>query len=130
MQKKVLLALGGMAVISVVFVLISTQVHSVRSGPGDMTATPSGPVTPDYTALFAFPTMTDRAPTDLAPQVATSDKVEIIIRHRNGKLDSYLLSTDMVDAFIGHLPAGDKVVDILPPASIVGHEPPTETPEP
>ena len=129
MKRKYLIALGGMIVLIAVAILALAQVRSVRSGPGDRTATPSGPVTPDNTALLAFPTMTEMAPTDLAPQVAISDKVEIVIRHKNGELDSYLLATDMVDAFIDQLPAGDSIKYLIPPASLVGHEPPTITPE-
>jgi hypothetical protein len=66
--------------------------------------------------------------TDLAPEVATRDKLEIVVQHPDGRRDYYFLAPRTVDTFIDQLPAGDTVVNIIPPASLVGHEPPIESP--
>jgi len=67
---------------------------------------------------------------DLAPNLPEYEKPTIIIEHPDGSLAKVLLSIDMVETFENQLPEGDKIVDIVPPQSLMGHEPPRITPPP
>jgi hypothetical protein len=126
MSKNYLLIIGGMIVIGFVDVLMLLQLHTVRSWSQASTPTPSGLVTAGPSTPIYIPSLPKI--TDLAPNVAFTDKVTIIIRHADGEREGFLLTTDMADAFLSQLPAGNKVEDIIPPQSLVGHEPPTAHP--
>jgi hypothetical protein len=124
--KKYILALGSLIGISMVLALTLANVRSVHSGPQESTPTPSGLVTAGPSTPIYIPSLPKI--TDLAPKIALADKATIIIRHANGEREGFLLTTDMVDAFLNRLPAGDKVDNIIPPQALVGHEPPLATP--
>jgi hypothetical protein len=126
MHKRLFLVLGGITVISGVIVLTLTQVRAVRSNPQESTATPSGLVTAGPTVPIYLPTLPPL--TDLAPEVPLTDKTTIIIRHADGEYEAFLLTPDMVEAFLNQLPAGDQLDDLIPPQSLMGHEPPLDSP--
>ena len=83
-------------------------------------------VTADPTIPIFIPSLPPL--TDQAPEVALTDKTTIIIRHANGEYEAFLLTPDMAEAFLNQLPAGDQLDDIIPPQSMMGHEPPTAEP--
>jgi hypothetical protein len=130
MQKKYLLALGGIAVISAVLILALTQVRSVRSGPQASTPTPNGLNPVDPSLLPVMPTAIQPEVVDLAPDIPYEDKPSVVVQHPDGSRTMYLVAPDQLDAFIQNLPLGDKFVGDIPPPSLMGHEPPTVTPEP
>jgi hypothetical protein len=109
-----------------IFILLSTYVRSVRSSPQESTPTPSGPVTAGPTVPIYLPTLP--LLTDLAPEVPLPDKTTIIIQHADGEYEAFLLTPDMIEAFLNQLPARDQPHDIIPPQSMMGHEPPTAEP--
>jgi hypothetical protein len=126
MSKNYLLIIGGMIVIGFVGVLMLLQVPTVRSWSQTSTPTPSGLVTAGPSAPIGIPSLPKI--TDLAPKVALTNKATIIIQHADGQREGFLLTPDMVDAFLSQLPAGDQVDNIIPPQALVGHEPPTANP--
>ena len=128
MSKNYLLIISGMIVIGFVGVLVLLQIRTVCSWSQASTPTPSGLVTAGPFTERYIPSLSEVR--DLAPKVAVEDKLTIFIRHVDGKREGFLLPTDMADAFLSQLPAGDKVEDIIPPQSLVGHEPPTANPAP
>jgi len=134
MQKKYLLAQGGMFVIIAVLVLALAQVRSVRSGPQTSTPTPTygantSQINPSGTNILpAGPTAVQPKITDLAPDIPYEDKPSVVVQHADGSRERYLLAPDMLDAFIKNLPKGDKFLgDIPPPAAMLTHEPPLST---
>jgi len=128
MPRKYFLIFSSAGVIVAIFVLLSTYVRSVRSSPQESTPTPSGPVTPGPTVPIYLPSLPPL--TDLVPEVPLIDKSTIIILHADGEYEGFLLTPDMIDAFLSQLPAGDQLDDIIPPQSLMGHEPPQDTPAP
>lgn len=126
MPKKYILIFSSLIGISIVLALTLTKVRSVHSGPQESTPTPSGLVTAGPSTPIYIPSLPKI--TDLAPKVALTNKVTVIIRHADGEREGFLLTPDMVDAFLNRLPAGDKVDNIIPPQALVGHEPPLATP--
>lgn len=132
MKKKLLLALGGITVGSVVLILSLNQVRSVRSGPPDSTPTP----TPTYAltmvapgALPVMPTAIQPEIVDLAPDIPYEDRPSVVVQHPDGSRTMYLVAPDQLDAFIKNLPVGDKFVGDIPPPSLLGSgEPPTPEP--
>jgi len=134
MQKKYLLALGGMFVIIAVLVLALAQVRSVRSGPQASTPTPNyesntSQLKPSGTNILpAMPSVVPPKITDLAPDIPYEDKPSVVVQHADGSRERYLLAPDMLDAFIKNLPKGDKFLgDIPPPSAMLTHEPPLST---
>lgn len=128
MPKKYFVVFISAIVIGAIFILLSTYVRSVRSSPQESTPTPSGPVTAGPTVPIYLPTLPPL--TDLAPEVPLTDKTTIIIQHADGEYEAFLLTPDMVEAFLNQLPTGDQLHDIIPPQSMMGHEPPIVTLEP
>jgi len=63
---------------------------------------------------------------------AYEDKPAVIVQHPDGSRTMYLnlMSPDTIDAFIENLPNGDELKLMIPPPTLMGHEPPTTTPEP
>jgi len=129
MQKKYLLALGGIAVISAVLILALTQVRSVRSGARASTPTPNGLNPVDPSLLPVMPTAIQPEVVDLAPDIPYEDKQpSVVVQHPDGSRTMYLVAPDMVEAFLENLPMGDELRNIIPPPSLMGHEPPTTEP--
>ena len=127
MQKKYLLALGGLMAIIAVLMLTLTQVRSVRSGPQASTPTPLGgpkglnppQVNPDAMPSVVPPKKT----TDLSPNVDDNDKAMLIVRHSDGSREAFLIAPESVDQFIIQLPKEDKLVQIISPGSIESAHP-------
>ena len=128
MLKKYILILGGLIAISVIIALTLTRVFPVYSGPQDSTPTPSGLVTPGPAIAINTPSLPKM--TDLAPKVPLSNKTTIIIRNADGSREGFLLPPERVDTFMNQLPPGDKIDAIIPPQSLMGHQPPLITPAP
>jgi len=73
---------------------------------------------------------------DLSPDVPLRDKVEIVFFRCDGTFDQFLAGPEIdFDPFL-NLGPGDVVINIVPPASLMGIEPPepadwvTNTPSP
>ncbi len=132
-KKKYLIA--GVGVITLAIIVISiVQVQTVRSQPSAATATasptPSGLATFDpYGTFQVAPTLSIQKKTDLAPNAALADKATIIVQHRDGSFEEFLLLPSMAEAFEKQLPAGDRIVRVDAPQSLMG-PPPQLTPPP
>ncbi len=126
MKKRPLIILGGVIAVLAVLAVTWTRVSPVWSAAQDSTPTPSGIVTLGPVTFAATP-MPPQV-TDLAPSVATRDKAEIIIRHPDGSREGFLLSMEMIDAFIKRLPPGDRIETLIPPQALVGKTPPMTIP--
>ena len=64
--------------------------------------------------------------TDLAPNLADQDKARIYVVHCNGAFELFLIgpTTAEISKTIP-LQAGDTILDLVPPASSMGHRPPS-----
>ena len=132
-KKKCLI--GGVGVIALAIIGIAiVQVQAVRSQPLVATATasptPPGFATFDPHATFQVaPTPSIQKKTDLAPNAALADKATIIVQHQDGSFEEFLLLPSMAQAFEKQLPAGDRIVRVDAPQSLMG-PPPQLTPPP
>jgi hypothetical protein len=105
----------------------------IKKLPNGDTLLQTSPIYP-ASGGYALPTPVEMSSTpkvtDLVPYLNASEKVTLIVRHIDGNEEIFLIAPDRVDSFIQILPTEDIVIDVIPPASIVSHEPPTVTPEP
>ena len=65
---------------------------------------------------------------DLAPDVARDDKFAVIIHKEDGRHIRYWMAPGMDHRDL--LEEGDRLIDLIPPASLMGAKPPTVTPAP
>lgn len=129
MKKIYVLIPGVLIIIGIVLAMIYIPARSQPSPP-TLTSTPSGLVTLG-SEEENIPSVSTPTPLldviDLAPELPEYDKATIIIEHPDRSHTKVLLVTDMVEEFKNQLPEGDKIVDIIPPQSLMGHEPPRIT---
>ena len=129
MQKKFLLTLGIITIISIVLILTLIEVRTVRSGPQTPTSTPNALTPFDPDLLPVMPTAIQPEVVDLAPQIPYEDKPSVVVQHPDGSRTMYLVAPDNIDAFIENLPEGDVLKLVLSPPSMLGSgEPPTSEP--
>lgn len=129
MDKKLSVPIGLLVV--AIVVLIAARAHSAQSQAPTLTPTPAGLVAPGTGA--SAPVQLAPVPskvTDLAPQMAESDKAALIIRHQNGSREKVLMPPAQIDAYLSRLPATDKIDVIIPPQAMVGHAPAQAPPAP
>lgn len=87
-----------------------------------MTKTPNQPP--------IVPTVTPRVYAnivDLSPEVPLRDKVEIVVFRCDGTFDQFLAGPEIDVYQYLNLGPGDVVINIVPPASLMGVEPPEPT---
>ncbi len=99
---------------------------------GTRTATPNA-LTPYATPLTPFPTSTPAATPhiiDLAPYLPFEDKLEAWVFRCNGDEDLVLVDPKDDPYQVIPLEAGDVILGIAPPASLMGHHVPTLMPSP
>src|SRR5271157_89550 len=126
MKKKYMLGLVGILAVVSILILTLIRVYFVRSGPQVTTPTPFG--WPNYlqfnpngtNVLPAMPSVVPPKITDLSPKDSELDKISVIVRHADGSREMYLLGPEInADNFIKHLPAGDTLINVLPPARLM-----------
>lgn len=144
--------IGGMALL-IGIVIVSLNVHSASTPPAATgSASPSAACTPTpavrrptftvdpavrltpyaqftavarYQATYPGDVHLPARTTDLAPQIAQKDKVEIYVRLPDCSYESYLMAWNQqtIDTFIGGLQVGRTVVAIVPPSSAMQRAP-------
>ena len=130
MKRTYLLVISSVVAISIIIVLTLIQGHSVRSGPQASTSTPplDRPNPNGVNVLPIKPTAIQPKIVDLAPNIPYEDKPSVVVQHADGSRERYLLSPDMLDAFIKNLPKGDKFLGDIPPPSLMANpQPPLST---
>jgi hypothetical protein len=86
-----------------------------------VTFTPGGLPAPEAT-------QTQIPVVDLAPSVPMDDKSGVIIRHADGSVTQFMVDGEARGD--GRLPRGDCLLSLLPPLSMVGHQPSLATDAP
>lgn len=130
MDRKLSVSVGLLAVVLLTLIVLRT--HSAQSQAPILTPTPAGLVAPGNESSVS-PAQLAPAPskvTDLAPQMAESDKAALIIRHQNGSREKVLMPPAMIDAYRSRLPATDRIDVIIPPRALIGHAPGQTVPAP
>lgn len=126
MKKKYALGLVGILVVVSILILTLMHMYFVRSGPQATTPTPLG--WPNYlqfnpngtNVLPAMPSVVPPKVIDLSPNAPQDDKTPVVVQLADGTHVMYLLGPEInVDTFVKNLPAGDKLLVIIPPASLM-----------
>ncbi len=103
--------------------------HTPTSPPRTPTPTPPG-YSEGLTPQAPLPSATPRGglEIDLAPDVTRDDKFAVIIHKADGRHIRYWMAPGMDHRDL--LEEGDRLIDLIPPASLMGAQPPTVTPTP
>jgi len=127
MKRKYVVALGSLIAIVAALILAFIKVASVHSGPQASTPTPlggpKGPNPPQINPNVMPSVVPPKKTTDLSPNVDNNDKATLIVVHKDGSREAFLIAPDQVDQFISQLPKEDKLVLIISPGSIENSHP-------
>jgi len=126
MYRKIIAFVSMLFVLAGLAVLIFVETQSVQSQNNEPTPTPAGLVTPDPSIVFEKNLIVPSKTTDLAPRIPKRDKASLTIRHADGSLERFLLPMEMIGKFRSSLPAEDTIVTMVPPQSLMGHQPPKQ----